>query len=91
MYSHILTAVDGSAGASRAFGSRLRSVRAVGAGWLPLGPELALDVNRLAHARRADSDRWPTESRAKCGSRSCGFTADAARIQSCVSGLSLNT
>jgi len=67
MYSRILVAVDGSAGAARAlnhaialaraFKASLRIVHVVDMGWLPLGPELAVDVKRMADARCAGGER----------------------------------
>jgi nucleotide-binding universal stress UspA family protein len=67
MYSKILVAVDGSPGSSaalthasalsRAFGAELRILHVVDMGFLPLGPELALDIGRLAEARRANGRR----------------------------------
>lgn len=67
MNAHILVAVDGSAAAARAlthgialakaFGAALRILHVVDMGWLPLGPELALDVERETAARRAHGEK----------------------------------
>jgi nucleotide-binding universal stress UspA family protein len=66
MYARILASVDGSTqgehalrhaiGLAQALGAALRVVHVVDMGWLPLAPELALDVERLAKARRAEGE-----------------------------------
>jgi nucleotide-binding universal stress UspA family protein len=66
MYVRILAGVDGSsqgdhalrhaAALAKAYGAELRIVHVVYMGWLPLAPELALDVERLAKARRAEGE-----------------------------------
>ena len=63
MYSHILVAVDGSPnselaldhaiGLAKGLSAIMRVVHVVDMGWLPLGPELAIDVDALLKARRA--------------------------------------
>ncbi len=70
MYARILVAVDGSPGSARAvahaialskaFGAVLRVLHVVDMGWLALGPELAVDTQRLAAARRAEGERTVT-------------------------------
>jgi nucleotide-binding universal stress UspA family protein len=67
MYERILVAVDGSPGAARAvthaialsksLGARLRILHVVDMGWLALGPELAVDTQRIAAARRAAGEK----------------------------------
>jgi nucleotide-binding universal stress UspA family protein len=67
MYARILAGVDGSAqaeralrhaaGLARALGAELRIVHVVEMGVLPLAPELALDVERRAQARRAEGEK----------------------------------
>jgi nucleotide-binding universal stress UspA family protein len=66
MYTRILVGVDGSTrgehalrhaiGLAKALGAALRFVHVVDMGWLPVAPELALDVDRLAKARRAEGE-----------------------------------
>jgi nucleotide-binding universal stress UspA family protein len=67
MYARIVVGVDGSMpgehalrqaiGLAKALGAALRVVHVVDMGWLPVGPELGLDVERLAAARRAEGER----------------------------------
>ena len=67
MYSRILVAVDDSphaehaveqaAGLARGLSAALRIIHVVDMGWLPLGPELAIDVDAIATARRAAGER----------------------------------
>jgi nucleotide-binding universal stress UspA family protein len=67
MYARILAGVDGSpqaehalrhaAGLAKALGAELRIVHVVDMGVLPLAPELALDVDRLAKARRTEGEK----------------------------------
>ena len=64
MYARILAGVDGSMHAehalqhavelAKACGAALRIVHVADMGWLPVGPELGIDIDRLADARRAD-------------------------------------
>ena len=66
MYARILAGVDGSPqgehalrhaiGLAQALGAALRVAHVVDMGWLPLAPELALDVERLAKTRRAEGE-----------------------------------
>jgi nucleotide-binding universal stress UspA family protein len=63
MYSRILVAVDGSPtsehalrhaiGLAKSLSATLGVVHVVDMGWLALGPELAVDIEALAKARRA--------------------------------------
>lgn len=67
MYSRILVAVDESpnaehavkhaAGLDKGLSATLRIVHVVDIGWLPLGPELAIDIDAIAKARRAPGCR----------------------------------
>jgi nucleotide-binding universal stress UspA family protein len=67
MYERILVAVDGSPGSARAvthaialskaLGAGLRILHVVDMGWLALGPELAVDTQRIAAARRAAGEK----------------------------------
>jgi nucleotide-binding universal stress UspA family protein len=62
MYARILAGVDASAHAehalqhavelAKACGAALRVVHVADMGWLPVGPELGIDVDRLVDARR---------------------------------------
>ena len=66
MYARILAGVDGStqgehalrhaASLAQALGAELRIVHVVDMGVLSVAPELALDVERLAKARRAEGE-----------------------------------
>jgi nucleotide-binding universal stress UspA family protein len=77
MYARILAGVDGSehgehalrhaAGLARAMGAELRIVHVVDMGVLPLAPELALDVERLANARRAEGERLLAKAQVQAG------------------------
>jgi nucleotide-binding universal stress UspA family protein len=77
MYARILAGVDGSeegehalrhaAGLAKALGAELRIVHVVDMGMLPLAPELALDVARLAQARRAEGERLLEAARGQAG------------------------
>jgi nucleotide-binding universal stress UspA family protein len=63
MYSRILVAVDGSQtsehalrhaiGLAKSLSATLGVVHVVDMGWLALGPELAIDIEAIAKARRA--------------------------------------
>jgi nucleotide-binding universal stress UspA family protein len=67
MYARIVAGIDGSTrgehalrhaiGLAKAHGAALRVVHVVDMGWLALGPELGLDAERLAAARRAEGER----------------------------------
>jgi len=66
MYARILAGVDGStqgdhalrhaAGLAKALGAALRIVHVVDMGWLPVAPEVGLDLARIAAARRAEGE-----------------------------------
>lgn len=67
MYTRILVAVDESpharhavthaAGLAKGLSAALRIVHVVDMGWLPLGPELAVDIDAIARARRAAGEK----------------------------------
>ncbi|MCZ7566541.1 MAG: universal stress protein [Burkholderiales bacterium] len=88
-YTRILAAVDGSAqgehalrhaaGLARAFGAALRIVHVVDMGVLPLAPELALDVEWLAKARRAEGEKLLAAARERA--RADGVTAEARLVE----------
>jgi nucleotide-binding universal stress UspA family protein len=71
-YARILAGVDGSIHAehalrhavelAKACGAALRIVHVADMGWLPVGPELGLDVDRLVAARRADGEKLLAEA-----------------------------
>lgn len=77
MYTRILAGVDGStpgehalrhaAGLAKALGAELRIVHIVDMGVLPLAPELALDVERFAKARRAEGEALLAKAQAQAG------------------------
>jgi len=74
MYSRILVAVDESphaehtvrhaAGMAKALSAALRIIHVVDMGWLPLGPELAIDINALAKARRTAGEKIKMDTEA---------------------------
>ncbi len=67
MYSRILVAIDGSAGAAHALrhavglakglSARLRIIHVVDIGLMPYGPELSIDIDALLDARRAAGEK----------------------------------
>jgi nucleotide-binding universal stress UspA family protein len=76
-YARILAGVDGSeqgehalrhaAGLAKALGAELRIVHVVDMGVLPAAPELALDVERLQKARRAEGERLLAAAQSQAG------------------------
>lgn len=89
MTSNILVAVDGSETSrhalaqsielARRLSARLRIVHVVDMGWLPLGPEVAIDIDALSAARRSAGEKILA---AACdAAREAGFEADAALIE----------
>jgi nucleotide-binding universal stress UspA family protein len=89
MYERILAGIDGSthaahalrhaAGLAKALGAQLRVVHAVDMGLLPLAPELALDVQRIVKARRADGEKLLAEAVEQA--RAAGVTAQARLVE----------
>jgi nucleotide-binding universal stress UspA family protein len=67
VYTRILVAVDESphaghavthaAGLAKCLSAALRIVHVVDMGWLPLGPELAVDIEAIAKARRTAGEK----------------------------------
>lgn len=67
MYKRIVAGVDGSAHAehalrhavalAKALGASLRIVHVSDMGWLPVAPELGLDLAQIAAARRAEGEK----------------------------------
>jgi len=89
MYARILVAVDGSPGSARAvthaialskaLGAGLRVLHVVDMGWLALGPELAVDTQRVAAARRAEGER--TVAAALETARAAGVSVEASLVE----------
>lgn len=89
MYSRILVAVDESphaehavrhaAGMARGLSATLRIIHVVDMGWLPLGPELAIDLETLTKARRASGEKILAAARASA--RAAGVEAEAALVE----------
>jgi len=89
MYSRILVGIDGSAGSEHALthaiglaklcSAALRVIHVVDTGWLALGPEIAIDVEPLAAARRTAGEQLLARTRDTV--RSAGLEADAALLE----------
>jgi len=89
MYSRILAAIDGGQSSARAFahaialskalGAELRALHVIDMGWLPLGPELAVDTQRLAAARRDEGARALAAALEEA--RTAGMTATTSLIE----------
>ena len=89
MYSKILVAVDGSAhsrhalehaiGLAKGLSATLRVIHVVDMGWLPLGPELAVDLAALQEARRAAASQVLTGARETL--QTAGLQADADLLE----------
>jgi nucleotide-binding universal stress UspA family protein len=89
MYARILVAVDGSPGSARAvahaialskaFGAALRVLHVIDMGWLALGPELAVDTQRLVAARRAEGER--TVAAALETARAAGASVETSLVE----------
>lgn len=88
-YERILVGVDGSTHAehalrhaatlAKALGAELRIVHVVDMGMLPLAPELALDVERIAGARRAEGEKLLAAALEQA--RAAGVTAEARLVE----------
>jgi len=89
MYSRILVAVDESphaehtvrhaAGMAKALSAALRIIHVVDMGWLPLGPELAIDINALAKARRTAGEKILAVARA--AAHAAGVEAETTLLE----------
>lgn len=89
MYSHILVAVDGSPnsehaldhaiGLAKGLSATLCIVHVADMGWLPLGPELAIDIDALLKARRAAADNILAAAR-ECV-QAAGLEAEARLLE----------
>jgi nucleotide-binding universal stress UspA family protein len=89
MYSRILVAVDGSPHSEHALkhatalakglAASLRIVHVVDMGWLPIGPEIAIDIEPFARARRTAGER--TLALARETTRSAGLEAETSLIE----------
>jgi len=89
MYARIVAGVDGSTHAehalrhavelAKACGATLRIVHVADMGWLPVGPELGIDIDRLAEARRADGRKLLDDAVELA--RKAGFVAEACLVE----------
>jgi nucleotide-binding universal stress UspA family protein len=89
MYKRVVAGVDGSAHADHALrhavalakvlGAALRIVHVVDMGWLPVAPELGLDLAQIAAARRADGETLLAAAREVA--RAAGVAADARLLE----------
>jgi nucleotide-binding universal stress UspA family protein len=91
MYARILVAVDESphathavthaAGLAKSLSAALRIVHVADMGWLPLGPELAIDIDieAIAKVRRADGEKILAAARE--AARSAGVEAETRLLE----------
>jgi nucleotide-binding universal stress UspA family protein len=88
MYKRIVAGVDGSTHAERALehaialaklGAALRIVHVVDMGWLPVAPELGLDLARITAARRAEGENLLAE--AVVAARADGVAAETRLVE----------
>ena len=89
MYSRILVAVDESphaghalthaANLAKGLSAALRIVHVADMGWLALGPELAIDIEAIAKARRAAGQKILAAARETA--RSTGVEAEARLLE----------
>jgi len=89
MYARILAGIDGSAqgehalrhavGLAKACGAALRIVHVVDMGWLPVGPELGIDIERLIDSRRANGKKLLADAVELA--RKAGFAAQARLVE----------
>jgi nucleotide-binding universal stress UspA family protein len=94
MYRRIVVGVDGSAHAKRALehavsfakalGAALRIVHVVDLGWLPLAPELGLDLARLGAARKAEGEN--VLAVADVAARAHGVAAETRLVETATPG-----
>ena len=89
MYDRILVGIDGSAHATHAvdhaiavaksFGAVLRVVHVLDTGWLPLAPELGVDIAPLTAARRDHAETWMASAVEKA--RAAGLSAEWSIVE----------
>jgi len=89
MYARILVAVDESphathtvqhaAGMAKGLSAALRIIHVVDMGLLPLGPELAIDINAIAKARRAAGEKILATARE--AARAVGVEAETSLLE----------
>jgi len=89
MYSRILVAVDESphtehtvrhaAGMAKGLSAALRIIHVVDMGLLPLGPELAIDIDAIARARRAAGEK--ILATARDAARAAGIEAETKLLE----------
>jgi nucleotide-binding universal stress UspA family protein len=89
MYRRIVAGVDGSTHAEHALehasalaktlGAALRIVHVVDMGWLPVAPELGIDLVRIAAARRAEGENLLAA--AVVAARAAGVAAETRLIE----------
>jgi nucleotide-binding universal stress UspA family protein len=89
MYTRILVAVDDSPHAShavthaaalaRGWSAALRIVHVVDMGWLPLGPELAIDLDAIAKLRRTVGEKILEAARE--AARAAGVEAETRLLE----------
>lgn len=89
VYARILAAVDGSTqgdhalrhavGLAKALGAALRIVHVVDMGWLPLAPELGLDLAQIAALRRAAGEKLLAAAAGTA--RAAGVAAEACLVE----------
>ncbi len=89
MYARILAGVDGSTQSdnalrhavtlAKALGAALRIVHVVDMGWLPVAPELGLDLRKIAAVRRTEGERLLAA--AAEAARAAGVAAEACLVE----------
>jgi len=76
---HAGHAVTHAAGLAKGLSAALRIVHVVDMGWLPLGPELAVDIEAIAKARRAAGEKILTAARE--AARTAGVEAETRLLE----------
>jgi len=89
MYARILAGIDGSTHAdhawrhavalAKALGAALRVVHVVDMGWLPVAPEVGLNLARIAAARRAEGEALLAA--ASEAARAAGVAAESRLVE----------